>query len=317
MDNLYSTLFNSKKDITINNVTYEYIGKGGQGVVFKMNEFAIKIIPKEKYQEKEYKIGLYLNNLLNGVSINFVKVYDKIECDNFIIIKMDYISGKFVDWMYKKHDDKEYINMILQILINLRILQNKINLYHRDMKPKNILYKDLDTNVNFTYELNDNKYTINTNIIFYITDFGHSISDITDDNLITNSKYITYDSDLYELSMLPQRIKVDRLLKDYKFDELYKVAYKNEHFKGYYENEKKKIDDKMKTYPEFIKQKHLTRNIAYFILENNLLNVDISNIMSENIEKILNSLLDNDIDNIINKIYELYITVYCENKNCI
>ena len=303
MDNLYSTLFNSKKDITINNITYEYIGKGGQGVVFKMNEFAIKIIPKEKYQEKEYKIGLYLNKLLINNTINFVKVYDKIETDNFIIIKMDYVNGKFVDWIYKKHTDKEYINMILQILINLRILQNKINLYHRDMKPKNILYKDLDTKVNFTYELNNKKYTINTNIIFYITDFGHSLTNITDDN-INNNKYITYDSDLYELSMLPQRIKVDRILKQYKMNELINIASKNEHFKGYYENEKKKIDDKMKTYPEFIKQKHLTRNIAYFILENNLLNIDISEIMSKHIENILNSLLDNDIDDIIDRLYE-------------
>lgn len=239
MDNLYSTLFNSKKDITINNITYEYVGKGGQGVVFKIDNYAIKIIPKEKYQDKEYKIGLYLNNLLNGVSINFIKVYDKIETDNYVIIKMDYVNGKFVNWMYKKHDDKEYLNMILQLLINLRILQNKINLYHRDMKPKNILYKDLDTNINFTYELNNKKYTINTNIIFYITDFGHSISDITDDN-ISNNKYVTQDSDLYELSMLAQRIKVDRILNIYKLDDLIKIASRNEHFKGYYENEKRK-----------------------------------------------------------------------------
>jgi serine/threonine protein kinase len=304
MDNLYSTLFNSKKDITINNITYEYVGKGGQGVVYKTNNFAIKIIPKEKYQDKEYKIGLYLNGLLEEVSINFVKVYEKIDTDKFIILKMDYVNGKFVDWIYKKHDDKEYINMILQILINLRILQLKINLYHRDMKPKNILYKDLDTNINFTYELNNKKYTINTNIIFYITDFGHSISDITDDN-ISNNKYVTQDSDLYELSMLAQRIKVDRILNIYKLDNLIKIASKNEHFKGYYDNEKKKIEEKMSTYPEFIKQKHLTRNIAYFILENNIFNVDITDIMSDKIQNILESLLNDDIDKIIDKLYEL------------
>ena len=302
MDNLYLTLFNSRKNITINNINYEFVGKGGQGVVFKINNYAIKIIPKEKYNEKEYKIGLYLNKLLDNASINFIKMYDKIETDKFVILKMDYIHGKFVDWMYKKHDDKEYINMILQILINLRMLQNKINLHHRDMKPKNILYKNLDSNVNFTYELNDKKYTINTNIIFYITDFGHSISDISDE---INKKYITQDTDLYELSMLPQRIKVDRLLKDYKLEELIKLASSNEHFKGYYDNEKKKIEENMSTYPDFIKQKHLTRNIAYFILENNLLNIDITDIMSNKIENILESLLNDDIDTIIDRLYEL------------
>jgi hypothetical protein len=172
------------------------------------------------------------------------------------------------------------------------------------MKPKNILYKDLNTNEKFTYELNDKKYTIDTNIIFYITDFGHSISDITDEN-ITNSKYNTNDSDLFELSNLPQRIKVDKILKEYKLDDLIKIASKNEHFKGYYENEKKKIEEKLKSYPEFIKQKHLTRNIIYFILENNLLNVDISNIMSNNIANLLHSLLDDDIDKVIDRVYKL------------
>ena len=299
--NIYSTLFNSKKNITINDTYYEYVGKGGQGVVFKIDNYAIKIIPKEKYNEKEYKIGLYLNKLLDNTSINFIKMYEKIESDTFVILKMDYVNGKFVDWMYKKHDDKEYINMILQILINLRILQNKINLHHRDMKPKNILYKDLDKNINFTYELNNKKYTIDTNIIFYITDFGHSISDISDE---INKKYITQDSDLYELSMLPQRIKVDRILNIYKLDKLINIASRNEHFKGYYDNEKKKIEEKMSTYPEYIKQKHLTRNIAYFILENNLLKIDISDIMSNKIENILDSLLNEDIDMIIDRLYE-------------
>lgn len=302
MNNIYSTLFNSKKDITLDNINYEYIGKGGQGVVYKTNDYAIKIIPKNKYNDKEYKIGLYLNTLLDTTSINFVKIHDKIVTDNFVILKMDYVNGKFVDWIYTKHTDKEWYNMILQILINLRILQLKINLHHRDMKPKNILCKNLDTNVKFTYELNDKKYTIDTNIIFYITDFGHSVSDISDS---VNNNYVSRDSDLFELSNLPQRIKVDKILKEYKLDDLIKIASKNEHFKGYYEDEKKKIEEKLKTYPDFVKQKHLTRNITYFILENNLLNVDISNMMSNNIEILLHSLLNDDIDKVIDRVYEL------------
>ena len=61
MDNLYSTLFNSKKDIIINNINYEYVGKGGQGVVFKIDNYAIKIIPKEKnlnYIDRVYYISI-------------------------------------------------------------------------------------------------------------------------------------------------------------------------------------------------------------------------------------------------------------------
>jgi hypothetical protein len=312
MDTIIKNLFISKKDTTIDSNKYSFIGKGGTGVVYKvtnLNEtnskpIAIKIIPKKKFNPNEYKIGIYLNSLLNDTSINFIKMLDKTDYDEYIVLKMDLVDTSLVEWSKQFHSDEEWILCIFQILINLRLLQQKINLFHRDMKPKNILVKTFEKEIKFTYEINSKEYEIKTDTIFYITDFAHSHCDLNQTNFITN--YDTIDNDLHELRNLPQRLKVDRLVKLYKNkDILIKIANKSEFFKGYCEEEKKKINIKLKSYPDFIKEKHLIRNICYFIVENNLIKVDISDIMSEVVEKIFSSILDEDIDKTIDKIYNI------------
>jgi hypothetical protein len=312
MDKIIKNLFISKKDTTIDSNKYNFIGKGGTGVVYKvtnLNEtnskpIAIKIIPKQKFNPNEYKIGIYLNSLLNGTSINFIKMLDKTEYEEYIVLKMELVDTSLVEWSKQFHSDKEWVLCILQILINLHILQQKINLFHRDMKPKNILVKKFEKEINFKYELNSKEYEINTDTIFYITDFAHSHCDLNQTNFITN--YDTTDNDLHEIRNIPQRLKVDKLTKLYKNkNDLIKIANKSKYFKGYYEEEKKKINILLKSYPDFIKDKHLTRNICYFILENNLINIDISNIMSTVVEKIFSSILDEDISTTIDKLYNI------------
>jgi hypothetical protein len=220
---------------------------------------------------------------------------------------MEYIPGKFTDWILISHTDKEWLNCILQIMINLRLLQQKINLFHRDMKPKNILFKNNNTNntnntnyIEYEYELNNKKYKLDTINIFFITDFAHSISSLNEEKI--DNVYNNLDNDLYELKSLPQRLKVDQMMKQYSYDELFKIASTSEYFKGYYKTEKDKIDQKLKTYPENIKMKHMTRNICYFIIENDLKKIKIDS-MSENIELILGSLLDDDIEMVIDRLY--------------
>ena len=325
MNNIFSSLFKNKKDSEYEGITYKYLGKGGTGVVYKIKEdkqednqeYAIKIIPKNVYNDKEYKIGLYLNKILNIDSINFIRIYDKIETESFVVLKMEYIPGKFTDWIIQKdsekHSDKEWLLCILQIIISLRILQQKINLFHRDMKPKNILFKILEEPVEFEYEnpSNNKKYKINTSTLFYITDFAHSLSNLTKEEENKQDKqinsYENEDNDLFEIKNIPQRLKVDKLMKEYKnnYNELYKIASKNPYFEEYYKEQKKKIEQKLKSYPTFIKEKHLARNITYFILENNIINVDLSNIMSKDIEDIFDTLLDDDLDKTIDNIYKL------------
>jgi hypothetical protein len=312
MEQIIHNLFISKKDLIQDNIEYKFLGKGGTGVVYKVKDnsnqdeiYAIKIIPKSKFNLNEYKIGVYLNGLLNSESINFIRTYDKIEYKDYILLKMELLEGNLAEWSKTLHTDQEWFLCILQIIINLRMLQQKINLFHRDMKPKNILYKNYDNQVKFIYELNDKTYEINTKTIFYITDFTHSKCDLNESKNNFISNYETLDNDLYELKSLPQRLRVDKLIKTKSSSELQEIASSSEYFKGYYEEEKKKIDNKLKSYPEHVREKHLLRNICYFIVENKLIKIDISDIMSEIVEDVLEMLLNEDIDIIIDKIYEL------------
>jgi len=304
-DDIANSLFISKRDSEYNGQSYKFLGKGGTGVVYKIvenkNDYAIKIIPKKIYNDNEYKIGSYLNSILNISTINFIRIYDKITLQTYVIIKMEYIPSKFTDWILISHTDKEWLNCILQIMINLRLLQQKINLFHRDMKPKNILFKSNNPNyTEYEYELNNKKYKLDTTNIFYITDFAHSITSLNDEK--NDSVYNNLDNDLYELKSLPQRLKVDQMMKQYTYDELFMIASDSTYFKGYYKTEKDKIDQKLKLYPENIKKKHLMRNICYFIIENDLKKIKIDS-MSTNIELILESILDDDIEMVIDRLY--------------
>lgn len=306
MDKIIHKLFISKKDTIIDSKKYTFIGKGGSGVVYKVDSFAIKIIPLKKFNSNEYKIGLYLNDLINNESINFIRLIDKVEYDNYIVIKMDLVDTTLNEWSKTYHSDNEWYLLLLQIIINLRMLQQKINFYHRDMKPKNILLKTFKNKIKFIYRLNSKEYEINTNTIFYITDFTHSYSDL---NIGTSykSNYFTEDNDLYELQKLPQRLKVDKIIKTYNYnkEKLINIAMNSKFFNGYFEEEKKRIDIKLKLYPKNIKERQLIRLICYFIVENNLINIDISNIMSEKVENVFNSILNDDIDKVIDMIYML------------
>ena len=154
-DDIISSLFISKKDSEHNGIIYKYLGKGGTGVVYKINENnidrAIKIIPKNKYNENEYKIGSYLNSILNISTINFIRIYDKITLKSYVIIKMEYIP-------YKLHPrDEVFLNKNKEkycLEISIEELREK---YGNDLKSDNVREKFIN--------YKDNKNKILTNLL--------------------------------------------------------------------------------------------------------------------------------------------------------
>lgn len=310
-EKLTNILYLQKKSIQ----DFIYIGKGGTGVVYKYNNRAIKIIPKNKFNDSEYKLSEYLNELLdNKESINFVRVYNLFESGDYKIIEMDLADGDLYKWIKQKNSDNEWIEMILQLIISLRLLQIKINFFHRDLKPKNILFKKIDNNIQFTYKINNKEYPIKINTIFYLTDFTHSKSDITKYN--KKSEYINIDSDLYELQNLPKRLKVDIIINKYDIQEIKKIGEESrlrENFISYYENEIKKINHSLKNYPQNIKDKFIKRSLIYYLVENNLIEINLD-VMSDNISKILNELTMLDLDEKIDQLYQYYNNLISDRK---
>jgi serine/threonine protein kinase len=293
-------LFIKKK--SINN--FIYLDKGGTGVVYKYNDNAIKIIPKDKFNNSEYVLSEYFSNLVNqNITINFLKIYKLHEFDNYKVIEMEIADGNLYDWIKQKNSDDKWIQMILQIIITIRIAQQKINFYHKDLKPKNILFKKLNKNINFTYKLNNKEYSIETDTIFFITDFTHSESNITEKK--ANSEYLNIDTDLYELENLPKRLKVDKLMEKYNLQDILEIGEKsrlNDNFKSYYNDEIKKTEMNLKKYPQNIKDKFIKRSLIYYLLENKLIDIDL-NEMSNKISVILSQLTTLDLNDKINQIY--------------
>jgi predicted Ser/Thr protein kinase len=112
-----------KKFKVSNPTTYQLIGKGGQGVVFKLNEQqCVKIYEKQSTAEKE----AYALNLGNELSF-IPKVYEI--GSNYII--MDYIKGKDLKTYLKENGkiSKHITQQIITIAKELkRVGFKRINL---------------------------------------------------------------------------------------------------------------------------------------------------------------------------------------------
>lgn len=280
-----------------------YLGKGGTSVVYKFGLHAIKIILKEKFNESEYKLSEYFNKLLDkNETINFLRVYNLFEFGKYKIIEMELADSDLYKWINQKNSDNDWIKMILQLIITIRILQLKINFFHRDLKPKNILFKKLDKEIQFTYKLNNKEYQIKINTIFYLTDFTHSESNITEKN--SKSKYVNIDTDLYELENLPKRLKVDKFM-NFNLDEIIKIGNESklsENFNSYYDEQNKKINKNLNKHPQNIKNKFIKRALIYYLIENKLIDINLD-VISDNISSILSELTLLDLDEKIDQIY--------------
>jgi len=302
-DKILEKLFIEKN----NRDNFIFLGKGGSGVVYKYDNIAIKIIPKEKFDENEYKINLYMSNLVKeNITSNFLLIYNLHQFERYVALEIELADGDLYKWITNNNSDKDWLKMILQIMISLRIVQKKINFYHRDLKPKNILFKKSNIESEIKYIIDNNVYIINTDTIFFITDFTHSISNIT--NTKINDDYINDDTDLHELQNLPKRLKVDKIIKKYTLDKIIdigKTSSIGENFKSYLNDEIKKTDLRLKKYPLHIKDNFLKRSLIYYLLEYFILDEKID-VMSDFIQSILESILNLDLDDKIKEIYEIF-----------
>lgn len=169
-----------------------FIEKGQQGEIFKVksNECGSVIIKKKLMREQdtkwknneqwmkdelevEYKIMLLTNRIVdNNTCPNFIKTYGFNK--NVPLIIMEYADGDS-NFLFKDvyYDTNIYKSFVCQVLIGIYIFNNYTMLYHRDMKPGNVLYKKINKNTIFHYKINDNDYYVPTyGYLFMICDFG-------------------------------------------------------------------------------------------------------------------------------------------------
>lgn len=258
-------LINTRKDIVINSQLYKYINKGGQGVVFKINnDEVIKVFFKKLDSLQMIELvclKMCKKALDNNLTFNLIKFNYNFIIKDKMVISMEYCDYDLDKWLLTPKDDIEWLSMIFQICNGIFILNKKLKIKHNDLKPQNILCKNFKKKKVIKYKIFDKEYYVPVFTVFKITDFGHSENKECEDL-----------SDLEHISILNNRAKVQKLIHMYSKDELYNIAIKVSNFKKYFNENIFKIKKIFKKYPILVFEKMIKKSIAYFIIENSLIN---------------------------------------------
>lgn len=125
---------------------YEQIGKGAYSTVYKAYHndlskiFAVKEINISIHKKniERFREEIFLMNKFNHQ--NILKLYETIEDDNYIYLILEYCeNGDLKNFLNKRPmKEKNVRKFMKQIVSGLQYLNNK-NVYHRDLKPQNIL----------------------------------------------------------------------------------------------------------------------------------------------------------------------------------
>ena len=93
------------------------------------------------------------NFFINNRHPNFCNIYKINEIDMFIIVDMEYISGKtMLHYFEEKRTRLSYYKILFDLIFSLQHLQQN-NIVHGDIKPDNIIIKENGTPIIIDYDL--------------------------------------------------------------------------------------------------------------------------------------------------------------------
>jgi hypothetical protein len=279
-----------------------FLGKGGQGSVYKIESSTCGGVVLKVYHKKTDEKQIYREiNILDRVK----KIIDKNICPHFLYyydffktnennntiinILMEYADGDLEKWVKENHTEEEWTSLLFQFVIGIHVIQKYLKGYHSDLKPKNIFFIQIkkEDNQVIEYEINTKKYYLpNTGYLFLLADYGHFQSLFFDDNDIPQEDIqsaIRENQDFDFMRDFSKRIQVTNLFKKYNINELNNKFRDNDKYKSYYKEELDKINKQMKNYPQHVKDKFLNRNLLYYCLEEKILDYDneVKNLLNQ------------------------------------
>lgn len=319
---------NNKSGTLFDNITYSFINKGGQGEVFSvcMEENKCLAIKRGKLSENEQKLLIIMSGYVTShISPHFLLIYKIDRISNNVFILMEKIDGNLNKWLILPHDENEWLSFLFQFTMGIYVMKTYGKTYHADLKPKNILFKNIDEQQHTCakYTINLKGTTTDYYVPFYgklfiIADFGHSQSLLLTSNKLSSNEIkhnLDVNTDLYHIYTLAKRLIVDTIIKNYNLSAILDFLNKyNVSYRGYYEKEKEKINNYLRQYPPHMKDYMLLKALAYFVIENELYDkLDIS-IKSEfhlppiSIQKLIIENFDGKLnpEDIIEKCFDKY-----------
>lgn len=327
-NNIIKKLLSSYNDHDIDGNTYYYLGKGGEGVIYRLDDIVIKIYTKIEMNNivKEfYTFGL-LKELkqINKNVINIDRYY--LSLSNPVLL-MELMDGDLAKWctimLENKQDsiknltdesfDELWLGMIFQVTFGLMFL-NHLNILHTDTKSKNILYKK--TNALYDdYVIAGKTYTVPFKYIFKIADFGAiqilglGSNKIFDEEILERIKK---REDLYELSRILYRIIVNYGINDYNWFHINELLKKDNLYREYRDKQRDKLNKDLSHMPQKIRDKMLLRSLIYYAIENNIIKSEeiitkhSLRMPSSKVSNILDKLTDVNIKNVFD-LFDVFV----------
>jgi len=175
-----------EKAITTN--PHKQLGKGTYGTVYALsvkqsNLFvAMKVaIPEDEdpmFMEDLYRESIamtYLNAMAKlGISPHYPLLYETFlsrDFDEFIIVE-ELSDGTVETWFNVVHSANELMQLIFQICVAIVGAQTMLGLVNNDVKTNNLFYNIIDPNTVFIYQIYGQEYSLTTNILFKMADWG-------------------------------------------------------------------------------------------------------------------------------------------------
>lgn len=266
----------------------QFLGKGGQGSVFKIESKECGGIVLKKYynytnQEEINKEISMLNRvkeiIKNNICPNFILMHENGKMNNLDYILMEYADGDIERWFEFEHTNAEIKSFVFQMLVGILAVQKYLKAYHSDLKPKNIFFKRLHEKGNFKYKINNEEYYVPTfGNLFLIADFGHAKSLLIKEDLKIEDKIIdaiAINKDFRHILHINKRLIVTNMMEKGidRLDKLFNLIKSPENLnklKKYLDSESDKIKKDFQKYPKYLQDKMLLKNMLYFVVENNL-----------------------------------------------
>jgi hypothetical protein len=267
-------------------ISLDFVGKGGEGKVYKIDKFAVKFFSADNMPQNKESFAkelLVLKNtnkyILHKVSNNFIPLHYYTKIFGVDVIVMDLVEGTAYDLLLHSSindTDNLYLHMMFQVLYNVLVMYECLKIKHNDLTLKNILFKKIKPSlINYTIinktNGETNKFSIVTDVVFYMSDFGRSVQIINNNYDVSKSdkKLLKYDNELHHIIDIFTRYLADILPKKYSQEELINIRKHDDKFIRYSKEMKQKLFNKKNN--QYMKYKY-NRALVYYLIDNNHIN---------------------------------------------
>lgn len=159
------------------------IGRGGHGVLTEYIRNGIPVLLKTSHvEDQSVRIEAFVqwlahkifNQLHLGIRIPQVLDIVMLSDDTEGFTMIEYTDAQLASrWILESVSfEKDFFHLLIQVAILLQILEDALNLDHRDVKADNLLILEQPSSLSYICSKNKKRYTVHSPFTVAIVDFG-------------------------------------------------------------------------------------------------------------------------------------------------